>query len=112
MQIKHENGTKEHQLKKMKDALDIERRPQDMAGSTPAVEKPKSGTKLSMITALMIAFVFLLVGAYFGRSKPVAAVAEPEVKVNPFAASSLGGGCGITKPKDGEKPCDDKKKDL
>jgi len=83
-----------------------------MTGHTP-VEKPKSGSKLSTITALMIAFIFLLVGAYFGRSKPVVAVAEPEVKVNPFANSSKSKGCSTTKPKAGEKPaCDGKKKDL
>jgi len=60
-----------------------------------------------------------LVGAYFGRSKPVAAIAEPikaavveeAVVENPFSAKNMG---GCKKPKAGEekKPCDGKKKDL
>mgnify|MGYP003348429291 CR=1 FL=1 len=72
------------------------------------VEKPKSGKKLTSIQAVLIAFFFLLVGAYFGRGK-VAAEPEPKAEqVNPFAANA--GGC--TKPKEGEKPACDKKKDL
>lgn len=91
----------------MQNALDIERRSQNANKQTEEVQKPKSGSKLSALTALMIAFVFLMVGAYFGRSK--AAVAEePKPEVNIFSADYAG---GCTKPKAGEKPaCDGKKK--
>ena len=107
MQIKHENGTKEHELKKMQNALDIERRSQNANNRTEEVQKPKSGSKLSMLQAILVAFVFLMVGAYFGRSKTVA-VEELKAETNPFSADFVG---GCTKPKAGEKKaCDGKKK--
>ena len=95
----------------MQTALDIERRSQN-ANQAVVTEKPKSGSKLSALTALVIAFVFLMVGAFFGRSKPaVAGIAEPikaaDVIDDPFAPNVT----KCTKPKAGEKKaCDGKKK--